>query len=68
MSFKYALTLAAHGGNKLARFQVWAATRLPDLEYQLPPQAPIRTGALTVRLRSPEDVARLRTSLPPDLP
>jgi hypothetical protein len=68
VTFKYAVTLAAQGGNKLARFQAWAATRLPDLDYRLPPQTPIKTGLLTVRLRSPEDVARLRSSLPPALP
>jgi len=68
MTFKYALTLAARGGNKLARFDAWAADRLPGLEYRLPPQTPIKTQALTVRLRSPADVARLHSSLPAELP
>ena len=68
MTFKYAFTLTAAGGNKLSRFQVWAAEHLPELQYRLPPRVPIRTGTLTVRLRSPEDLARLREALPTSLP
>ena len=63
--FRYAFTLPAPGGNKLSRFQVWAAEHLPTLEYRLPPRVPIKTGTLTVRLRSPEDIARLNAAVPP---
>lgn len=68
MTFKYAVTLAAEGGNKLARFRSWAADRLPGLDYRLPPQTPIKSESITVRLRSTEDMARLRSSLPSTLP
>lgn len=68
MTFRYAFTLPAPGGNKLSRFQVWAAEHLPTLDYRLPPQVPIKTGTLTVRLRSPEDIVRLNEALPTSLP
>lgn len=68
MTFRYALTLPASGGNKLARFNVWAAEHAPGLDYSLPPQVPIRTESLTVRLRSVNDLVRLRDACPPRLP
>jgi hypothetical protein len=68
MTFKYGLTLAARGGNKLSRFKAWAETALPDLEYLLPPQTPIETETLTIRLRSLEDRRRILEALPGTLP
>ena len=64
MTFKYGLTLRANGGNKLHRFKQWAREHLPELEYRLPPQAPIETETLTVRLRSLDDGQRVREALP----
>jgi hypothetical protein len=63
MPFKYGYTIPAIGGNKLRRFRHWAMTSLPDLQYSLPPQAPIETETLTIRLRSLEDSERIRAAL-----
>jgi hypothetical protein len=63
MTFRYGLTIPALGGNKLRRFKQWAHGSLPDLEYRLPPQAPIETDTLTIRLRSPDDGKRIRETL-----
>ena len=69
MTFKYGLTLAAHGPNKLRRFNNWAANHLPpDLAYRLPPQTPIATQTMTIRLRSREDAERLLAVYPETLP
>lgn len=68
MTFKFGLTLAARGSNKLRRFKTWAMQSLPDLEYRLPPQAPIAAETLTIRLRSQRDAERVRSALPDDLP
>lgn len=63
MTFKYAVTLPISGPNKIARFEQWAGQHLPDLGYSLPPQTPIKTETMTIRLRSPEDRARVLTTL-----
>jgi hypothetical protein len=68
MTFKYGLTLVARGANKLRRFKTWAMQSLPDLEYRLPPQAPIEAETLTIRLRSQQDVERVRAAFPDALP
>lgn len=68
MTFKYGLTLSARGGNKLARFKAWAEQALPDLDYRLPPQTPIETESMTIRLKSVEDRARVLKALPGTLP
>ena len=68
MSFKYGLTLPALGGNKLARFESWAEQTIPGLAYRLPPQTPIKTETMTIRLRSEEDKKRLQTAFPATLP
>lgn len=68
MTFRFALTLPASGGNKLRRFQAWAAEHLPGLDYRLPPQTPVKTETLTIRLRSPEDAERVMKALPGTLP
>lgn len=55
MTFKYALTFPMSGGNKLSRFTKWARERVPGIEISLPPQVPIKTETMTVRLKSTED-------------
>lgn len=63
MSFKYSHTLAINGPNKLPRFNQWAKQNLPDIEFSLPPQVPIKSPSLTVRLKSAEDRAKLAAKL-----
>ena len=63
MTYKFGLNLPIEGGNKLARFKLWAESVLPDLEYRLPPQTPIKTEAMTIRLRSLDDGDRVRAAL-----
>lgn len=63
MTFKYSVTLPISGGNKLRRFRDWASVHLPDLEYVLPPQTPIKTETMTIRLRSVADRARVLETL-----
>jgi hypothetical protein len=63
MTFKYGLTIAAPGGNKLRRFRAWTKQHFTDLDFSLPPQTPIETETLTVRLRSLEDRQRIRVAL-----
>ncbi|MBN9310145.1 MAG: hypothetical protein J0I99_02480 [Devosia sp.] len=67
-TFKYGLTLEAQGGNKLRRFKAWAKQHVPDLEYRLPPQTPIETTTMTIRLRSLEDIQRVQGALSGSLP
>ena len=63
MTFKYSVTLPMPGGNKLTRFRDWAGVHLPELAYSLPPQTPIKTETMTIRLRSVEDRARVLETL-----
>ena len=63
MTFKYSLTLPISGSHKLKRFTQWADAALPDLQYRLPPQTPIKTETMTIRLRSVEDRARVLETL-----
>ena len=63
MTFKYSLTLPISGSHKLKRFTDWAAATLPGLEYRLPPQTPIKTETMTIRLRALDDRARILTAL-----
>ncbi|MBL8592434.1 MAG: hypothetical protein JNK01_07085 [Devosia sp.] len=62
MTFKYSVTLPISGGNKLRRFREWAERQLPNLSYSLPQQTPIETTAMTVRLLSLDDRARVLNS------
>ena len=50
MTFKYSVTLPISGGNKLSRFKDWAEQHVPAVRYSLPPQTPIKTDTMTVRL------------------
>lgn len=63
MSFKYSFTFPLNGPNKLPRFKSWAGEHLPELEMSLPPQVPVKSTALTVRLRSVEDRTALMHKL-----
>ena len=63
MTFKYSLTLPIAGSHKLTRFTQWADTTLPGLEYRLPPQTPIKTETMTIRLRGLDDRARVLDAL-----
>ena len=63
MTFKYALTLPISGSHKLTRFTDWAETKLPGLQYRLPPQTPIKTETMTIRLRELDDRQRVLTAL-----
>jgi hypothetical protein len=63
MTFKYSLILPITGGNKLRRFRDWAEAHLPDMSYSLPPQTPIKTETMTIRLMSVEDRRRVLETL-----
>lgn len=63
MTFKYALTLPISGSHKLKRFTLWAETAVPGLQYRLPPQTPMKTETMTIRLAAVEDRARVLAAL-----
>lgn len=63
MTFKYSVTLPISGGDKLRRFREWADKHLPELSYNLPPQTPIKTETMTIRLLSSDDRARVLQTL-----
>lgn len=55
MTFKYSVTLPISGGNKLSRFKDWAEQHVPAVRYCLPPQTPIKTETMTIRMASLEE-------------
>ncbi|GEM_PF-466777 len=55
MTFKYSVTLPITGSHKLSRFKTWADENVPQMLYSLPPQTPIKTETMTIRLSSLED-------------
>lgn len=55
MTFKYSVTLPIAGSHKLSRFKAWAERNVPHMSYSLPPQTPIKTETMTIRLSSLED-------------
>lgn len=59
MSYKYSCTFPISGGNKLSRFTAWAKEHAADIAVNLPPQVPIKSEALTVRLQSADDRRKL---------
>jgi len=63
MTFKYSVTLPISGALKLKRFVTWANAHVPTVEYVLPTQTPIKAEAMTIRLRSLEDRARILETL-----
>jgi len=63
MSFSYSFTFPISGPNKLPRFKIWAAEHTPEIAFSLPPQVPVKSEEMTIRLRSSEDRETLRTKL-----
>lgn len=63
MTFKYSVTLPISGSHKIKRFTEWASKHLPELAYSLPPQTPIKTETMTIRLRSIEDRAQVLNTI-----
>jgi len=63
MSFKYSHTFPLSGPNKLPRFREWAAANLPGVAFSLPPQVPVKSSSLTVRMKSLEDRQSLLSML-----
>ena len=55
MSFSYSYTFPIDGPNKIPRFKKWAAEHAPEIEVSLPPQVPVKSTAMTIRVKSPED-------------
>ena len=63
MSYSYSYTFPISGPNKLPRFKKWAAENAPEIEVSLPPQVPVKSEAMTIRLKSVEDRQTLLTRL-----
>ncbi|GAA2874706.1 hypothetical protein WHT83_19110 [Aminobacter sp. P9b] len=63
MTFKYSFTFPISGANKLPRFKNWAAEHAAGIEVSLPPQVPVKSESLTIRLRSADDRQALMTKL-----
>lgn len=63
MTFRYSFTFPMSGPNKLPRFQRWAQEYAPGVAVSLPPQVPVKSEALTIRLRSAEDRQTLLAKL-----
>lgn len=63
MTFKYSFTFPISGPNKLPRFKSWAAEHAPEVPISLPPQVPVKSEAMTIRLKSDEDRQKLTTRL-----
>ena len=55
MNFSYSYTFPIAGPNKIPRFKKWAAEHAPEIEVSLPPQVPVKSNAMTIRVKSPED-------------
>ncbi|MCW5711535.1 hypothetical protein [Shinella sp.] len=55
MTFRYSHTFPISGPNKVPRFKQWAAENIPGVPVSLPPQVPVKSEALTVRLKSIND-------------
>ncbi|PSJ62890.1 hypothetical protein C7I85_04775 [Mesorhizobium soli] len=63
MTFRYSFTFPIAGPNKLPRFKHWAVEHAPGIEVSLPPQVPVKSEAMTIRLKSVEDRQKLMTLL-----
>ena len=55
MTFKFCFTFPISGPNKIPRFKKWAAEHAPEIDVSLPPQVPVKSEAMTIRLKSVED-------------
>ena len=63
MTFRYSFTFPINGPNKIPRFKRWAAEHAPDVEVSLPPQVPVKSEAMTIRLKSADDRGKLLAKL-----
>ncbi len=63
MTFRYSFTFPISGPNKLPRFKKWIAQHAQDIEVSLPPQVPVKSEAMTIRLKSAGDRDRLQAGL-----
>lgn len=63
MTFKYSFTFPIVGPNKLPRFRTWAAENASGIEVSLPPQVPVKSESLTIRLKSTNDRSALQAKL-----
>lgn len=63
MTFRYSFTFAINGPNKLPRFKKWAEEHARDIDVSLPPQVPVKSEAMTIRLKSAEDREKLQSRL-----
>ena len=63
MSFSYSYTFPISGPNKIPRFKKWAAEHAPEIAVSLPPQVPVKSEAMTIRLKSAEDRQTLLTRM-----
>jgi hypothetical protein len=55
MTFRCICTFPISGPNKIPRFKKWVAENTPDIPVSLPPQVPVKSESLTVRVRSLAD-------------
>ncbi|RLP24661.1 hypothetical protein [Mesorhizobium sp. YM1C-6-2] len=63
MTFRYSFTFPISGPNKLPRFKKWAEEHAQEVEISLPLQVPIKSEAMTIRLKSADDREKLETRL-----
>ncbi len=63
MSFRYSHTFPIAGPNKIPRFRKWAAENAPEIAISLPTQVPVKSEAMTIRLKSAEDRQTLETRM-----
>jgi hypothetical protein len=63
MTFKYSYTFPISGPNKLPRFKQWALQHTPEIEVSLPPQVPVKSESMTIRLKSADDRQTLTEKL-----
>lgn len=54
-TFQYSYTFPISGPNKVPRFKKWLADNAPGIPVSLPPQVPVKSSAMTVRLQSAAD-------------
>ncbi len=54
MTFRCSCTFPISGPNKLLRFRQWAAANATDIPFILPPQVPVKSERLTIRVKSIE--------------
>jgi len=63
VTFRYSYTFPISGPNKLPRFRKWATENAPEIEVSLPPQVPVKSDAMTIRLKSAQDRQTLQSRM-----